>query len=133
MTMSDRSKSHSTEPDRTPTAVALAIEQGEPATDLIVVLTGVVQKLPDGTGVFDDLMEARHLLESLPLTTSDFAVAANRIRNSLRFLVSDEPGAALWEVRTLLSWLRRNLIPPLIEPRRKVARWQKVAAAFPSD
>lgn len=131
--MSDRSKSHSTEPDRTPTAVALAIEQGEPATDLIVVLTGVVQKLPDGTGVFDDLMEARHLLESLPLTTSDFAVAANRIRNSLRFLVSDEPGAALWEVRTLLSWLRRNLIPPLIEPRRKVARWQKVAAAFPSD
>jgi hypothetical protein len=41
--MSDRSKSHSTEPDRTPTAVALAIEQGDPATDLIVVLTGAVK------------------------------------------------------------------------------------------
>jgi hypothetical protein len=35
-------------------------------------------------------MEARHLLESLPLTTADFAIAANRIRNSLRFLVSNE-------------------------------------------
>lgn len=131
--MSDRSKSHSTEPDPTPTAVALAIEQGEPATDLIVVLTGVVQKLPDGTGVFDDLPEARHSVEPLPLITSDFAVAANRIRNSLRFLVSDEQGAALWETWTLLPWLRRNLIPPLIEPRWKVARWQKVAASFPAD
>ena len=131
--MSKLSKSHSTDSDPTPTAVAVAHQQGDPATDLIVVLTGVVQKLPDRTGVFDDLMEARHLLESLPLTTSDFAIAANRIRNSLRFLISDEPGAALWEVRTLLTRLRRNLVPPLIEPRRKVARWQKVAAAFPSD
>ncbi len=131
--MSARSKTYSTEPDPIPTAVAVATEQGDPTTDLIVVLTGVIQKLPDGTGVFDDLMEARHLLESLPLTTSDFAVAANRVRNSLRFLVSDEPGAALWEVRTLLCWLRRNLCPPLIEPRRTVARWQKVAAACPSD
>lgn len=131
--MSKVSKTLLTDTDLAPTAVAVAPQQGDPATDLVVVLTGVVRKLPDGTGVFDDLMEARHLLESLPLTTSDFAVAANRIRNSLRFLVSDEPGAALWELRTLLSWLRRNLVPPLIEPRRKVARWQKVAASFTSD
>jgi hypothetical protein len=46
--MSDRSKSHSTEPDRTPTAVAVAAQQGDPATDLIVVLTGAVQNSPTG-------------------------------------------------------------------------------------
>ncbi len=82
--MSKVSKLLVTDTDPTPTAIAVADGSGEPATDLIVVLTGVVQKLPDGTGVFDDLMEARHLLESLPLTTSDFAIAANRGHRSYR-------------------------------------------------
>jgi hypothetical protein len=38
------------------------------------------------------LMEAAMLLESLPLTTSEFSVASNRLNNACRYLESNEHG-----------------------------------------
>lgn len=84
------SKSLLTDTDLAPTAAAVATDQGGSCDRSDRRPDRGGPKLRDRTEAFGDLMEARRLVEPLPLTTSDFAVAANRIRNSFRFLVSNE-------------------------------------------
>ncbi len=47
------------------------------------------------------LKEVRELLESLPLSTSEFDLACRRINNATRYLKSVEYGAARFELRLL--------------------------------
>jgi hypothetical protein len=57
-------------------------------------------------GVWKDLLtEAALLLESLPLTTSEFALATNRLNNARRYLQSNERGAARYELWLLIGGL----------------------------
>jgi hypothetical protein len=48
------------------------------------------------------LAEAAHLLEALPLSTGEFAVASNRLGNARRYLDAGERGAAQYEVQLLI-------------------------------
>ena len=50
----------------------------------------------------NELADATHLLEALPLSTSEFAVACNRLSNARRYLDSGERGAARSEVQLLM-------------------------------
>lgn len=57
-------------------------------------------------GVWKELLtEAALLLESLPLTTSEFSVATNRLNNARRYLESNERGAARYELGLLIGGL----------------------------
>ena len=51
-------------------------------------------------------VEFQRLLEALPLSTEEFGLAGNRLRNSRRYLDSDEWGAAKYE----LLLLERSLV-----------------------
>lgn len=66
----------------------------------------------------DDLDEARLLLESVPLSTDEFSLACNRLRNADRFEGSGERGAANWELRTLRMWALRYGNAPVATTRR---------------
>jgi hypothetical protein len=48
------------------------------------------------------------LMESLPLSTAEFGLARNRLDNARRYADSDEPGAAIYELRLLLNRLRKQ-------------------------
>ena len=52
--------------------------------------------------------EIGKLLAALPLASSDYCTASNRLRNVQRFLVADEPGAASWELRHLSRSMQRH-------------------------
>ena len=54
----------------------------------------------------DALLDAVALLNGLPLSTSEFAVAMNRLRNAHRYLTANEPGAARYELRLLMCSVR---------------------------
>ena len=45
------------------------------------------------------------LLESLPLSTSEFGLATTRLNNARRYLESSERGAARYELRLLIGGL----------------------------
>ena len=49
--------------------------------------------------------ELRTLLESLPLSTGNFALAINRLNNAKNYLQAGELGAAQFELRMLLAGL----------------------------
>ena len=68
----------------------------------------------------DLLTRAALLLESLPLTTSEFSVAMNRLNNARRYLESDERGAARYELRLLIGGLTPK--PEARPPRRRIRR-----------
>ena len=54
----------------------------------------------------DAFLDAVGMLNGLPLSTSEFTVAMNRLRNAHRYLVANEPGAARYELRLLLCSVR---------------------------
>lgn len=49
----------------------------------------------------DRFVEVYSLLEALPLTTDEFAIAKNRLRNTVAYLHSGERKASLYELRLL--------------------------------
>ena len=65
-----------------------------------------------------ELDELHLLLECLPLTTEEFSVAANRLKNAHRYLTAQEVGAARWELNALRQQLRRQVDRPNAVPRR---------------
>lgn len=75
---------------------------------LQIALLRAVQKSRRGLEIAPDIREASLLLESLPLTSDEFGLAANRLRNAHRYFTSGEFGAAAWELRTLRSTLSQN-------------------------
>ena len=56
----------------------------------------------------DDIVELQRLLEALPLSTEEFGLATNRLRNTSRYLRSQERGAARYELKMLARSLDRN-------------------------
>lgn len=49
--------------------------------------------------------QSRFALECMPLSTGEFALAMNRLKNAEMYLQSGEPGAARYELRMLLRSL----------------------------
>ena len=49
----------------------------------------------------DEIAELQRILETLPLSTGEFGVATNRVRNASRYLRSQERGAARYELKML--------------------------------
>ncbi len=49
------------------------------------------------------------ILESLPFATAEFDLAKRRLENAVRYVASDEPGAAKFELRLLVGSLRPAL------------------------
>lgn len=69
----------------------------------------------------NDVQDVRDLLDSLPLATDEYATALNRLRNAHRYLVSQERGAARYELRLLAGSLR-NQREVNVRPRRRRLR-----------
>lgn len=69
------------------------------------------------------LTEAAMLFESLPLGTSEFGLAMNRLNNARRYLESNERGAARYELQLLVAGLTTR---PEAQVSRRRTR-QKVA------
>ncbi|MEY3173897.1 MAG: hypothetical protein RLZZ436_1811 [Planctomycetota bacterium] len=64
---------------------------------------------------------AERYLEGILLSSAEHGTAVNRLRNALRYFEGDLPGAAHYEVRLLLTWLRRvSAAEPVCEPRRRL-------------
>ena len=79
----------------------------------------IVQDLK-ADGWKEQLTQAAMLLESLPLTTSEFGVATNRLNNARRYLEFDEQGAARYELRLLIGRLTPK--PEARPPRRRTGK-----------
>ncbi len=58
--------------------------------------------------VLDELQQVRDLLDSLPLASGEYGTATNRLRNAHRYLVSQERGAARYELQMLAGLLRHD-------------------------
>ena len=58
--------------------------------------------------VLKELQEVRNQLDALPLASDDYSTAANRLRNAHRYLVSQERGAARYELQLLAGSLRNG-------------------------
>lgn len=71
--------------------------------------------------VLDDLQEVRGLLDSLPLASDEYGTASNRLRNAHRYLVSQERGAARYELILLAGSLRCEREAE-VRPRRRRQR-----------
>ena len=56
------------------------------------------------------LNDLRQLLDSLALGTDEYDIAVARVNNATRYLETNEPGAAKFEVRMLIGGLRPHLI-----------------------
>ena len=68
----------------------------------------VEKSIRKGSSEFGELLHLADLLESLPLSTEEFNVAQNRVRNASRYLRSGERGAAQYELRMLFGSIRQT-------------------------
>ena len=69
-------------------------------------------KVSDG-----EFAAARLAIEALPLTTDEFCVTINRLKNAQRYLDSGERGAASYELKMLSRRLTSNEDPKVITRR----------------
>ena len=76
--------------------------------EVALTLAAVQKMIECGHTPCDELDDVRCLLESLPLTTGEYGVARNRLRNAHRYLKSQERGAARFELRLLAGSLRNG-------------------------
>ena len=74
--------------------------------ELSQTVAGVLKMIERGKTALEKLQEVRELLESIPLSSGEYCVAQNRLQNAHRYLVSDERGAARFELRMLAGSLR---------------------------
>lgn len=83
---------------------------GEVLGELVRRLKRLIDQRVDADGWMEELTETLVLLESLPLSTSEFDVATRRLNNARRYLASSEQGAARYELRLLIGGLtsKRN-------------------------
>src|SRR5262245_56821149 len=77
-------------------------------------LQSLLRNLSHSDRTANELYEVRTLIESLPLSSSEFGVAVNRLRNAQRYLCSDEIGAARYELRLLPGSLCEHLRLPAV-------------------
>ena len=90
---------------------------------LVQHLQGLVDRTTSVDDAIDELLDVLAMLNALPLSTSEFGLAVNRLKNAHRYLVSDERGAARYELRMLLGTLnaRENERPVKRRFRRRKA------------
>jgi hypothetical protein len=89
--------------------------------ELLQTIEHLLQCLHRESAVLDDLQEVRDLLDSLPLASDEYATAFNRLRNAHRYLVSQERGAARYELQLLAGSLRCEREVE-VRPRRRRQR-----------
>jgi hypothetical protein len=77
-------------------------------------LKSLVRNLSNLGRTANELHKLRTMIESLPLTSGEFCVAVNRLRNAQRYLCSDEIGAASYELRLLLGSLYEQSRLPVV-------------------
>jgi hypothetical protein len=90
----------------TPIRTATTIQ--EVRQEAILKLAAVLQMLQRRSDPRDHLETVRSLLESLPLSTGEYGMAQNRLRNAERYLRSQEHGAARFELQMLAGSLRNG-------------------------
>ena len=73
--------------------------------ELVHALDALLTNARRGLRPLINLKRLRPLLEAPPLTSAEFALAANRVANARRYVESAEYGAARYELRLL----RRSL------------------------
>lgn len=76
--------------------------------ELIGIILRAIEHTKCGRRIDHEIDEASLLLESLPLTTEEFGLSSNRLRNAHRYVLSGEAGAAAWELGTLRKFLCRH-------------------------
>ncbi len=89
--------------------------------ELLRTIEHLLRGLRRDFDVLDDLQEVRDLLDSLPLATGEYGTASNRLRNAHRYLVSQERGAARYELKLLAGSLRCEREAE-VRPRRRRQR-----------
>ena len=81
-------------------------QSAQTARGSLTELTSKLLSRPQATEGADQAFdEARLVLESLPLTTEEFATAINRLENARRYLQAGEHGAASSELRLMVRSL----------------------------
>jgi hypothetical protein len=78
-------------------------------------------KIKIGINVAQALQDSQGVIESLPLSTSEFGLASNRLQNAANYLASGEPGAARYELQLLETSLRlwSGVLPEELLPLRR--------------
>ena len=77
------------------------------------------KKVSQGRHTDGELEAIEGLLETIPLSSEEFGVACNRLRNARRYLAASERGAARWELKMMRQQLKRYAETPTVEPRRR--------------
>jgi hypothetical protein len=90
------------------TLIRTATTIQEVRQEAILKLAAVLQMLHRRSDPRDHLESVRSLLESLPLSTGEYGIAQNRLRNAERYLRSQEHGAARFELQMLAGSLRNG-------------------------
>ncbi|HUG69921.1 MAG TPA: hypothetical protein VMM76_19370 [Pirellulaceae bacterium] len=98
------------------TATSDAIRQ-----ELFQMIAHLLQTMRQNQELLEQLQQVRDLIEALPLATSEYGTAANRLRNAHRYLVSQERGAARYELQVLAGTLRPD-VPYSATPARPRTR-----------
>ena len=83
----------------------VSVSPDEVRSQLAGRLRRLIDQEVDADGWLDELTEALVLLESLPLSTSEYGLAASRLNNARRYLESSERGAARYELRLVAGSL----------------------------
>ena len=77
--------------------------------DAVRILDQLILRATDSKALIDGLEEMREILDCLLLDSSDYSLARQRIDNAMRFVQSNESGAAKYEIRMLRGGLRQLL------------------------
>ncbi len=89
--------------------------------ELLFTVEHLLRRLDRKMNVLDELQEVRGLLDALPLASGEYGTASNRLRNTHRYLVSQERGAARYELRMLCGSLRCQAVTA-VQPRGRSPR-----------
>ena len=87
---------------------------------ILSALSAISQQLGRGSTSSHTADELNAMLETLPISTDDFGIASNRIRNAQRYLASKEVGAARWELNAMRQQLHSRATAKASEPRRRL-------------
>ena len=68
----------------------------------------LIQRLENRCATNGQVHELQALLDALPLSSDEFGLACNRLRNAHRYLLAREPGAAKWELNALKRSLQAS-------------------------
>ena len=87
---------------------------------VLETLEQLVDRVRTGLADRDEIANQKRLIETLPLSTDDFALFCSRLQNAQAYLAEAETGAAMWELETLVKRLHAVCLLKPIEPRRRV-------------